>query len=365
MSEFILIIVWLGIMALAARKKEYKRIEEVCGKCEERYRLGFALLVFAPIIWMAGTRGFVGDTWMYYKNFEEMPSKLSELLPYILKNAKDTGFYGASALIKIFIGNSFIAYLMIIALIQGIAIILVYRKYSISFIFSVFLFVISTDYVAWMHNGMRQFTAVTIIFAATTLLLKEKYAPIIAVILVASTIHQSALLMIPLVFIAHGEAWNKKTLMFIALALLAILFVGEFTDLLDVVLEETQYENVVSDYKRFEDDGTNPLRVIVYSIPAVLAFLGRKIIRKVDNPLINFCTNMSIISAGLYLISMVTSGIYMGRLPIYASLYGYILLPWEIENIFNRESRRIIYAGVLVCYFIFYYYQMHFTWGLL
>ena len=365
MSEFILIIVWLGIMALAARKKEYKRIEEVCGKCEERYRLGFALLVFAPIIWMAGTRGFVGDTGMYYDAFSAMPSSLSGLSAYALERTKDTGFYVFSALVKIFITDNAFVYLTILAIIQGLAVLLVYRKYSTSYIFSIFLFVISTDYVAWMYNGIRQFTAVIMIFVATTFMLKRKYMPLVLVILLASTMHQTALIMIPLVFIAQGEAWNKKTLMFIVLALLAILFVGEFTDILDVALEETQYENVISDYESFQDDGTNPLRVLIYSIPAILAFLGRKIIRRVDDPLINFCTNMSIISAGLYLISMVTSGIYMGRLPIYASLYGYILLPWEIENIFNHKSRKIVYAGLILCYFLFYYYQMHFTWGLI
>ena len=363
MSEYILIIVWLGIMALAARKKEYKRIEDVCGKCEERYRLGFALLVFAPIIWMAGTRSFVGDTGMYYEVFSAIPSNISGLPAYFLENTKDTGFYVFTALIKIFIGNSFTIYLMIIALVQGVAIVLVYRKYSVSYIFSIFLFVISTDYVAWMYNGMRQFVAVVLIFAATTLMINKKYVPLVLIILFASTMHMSALIMIPLVFIAQGEAWNKKTLTFIALALLAILFVGEFTDLLDVALEETQYKNVISDYTMWEDDGTNPLRVLIYSVPAILAFLGRKIIRKVDDPLINFCTNMSIISAGLYLISMVTSGIYMGRLPIYASLYGYILLPWEIENIFKHDSRKIVYAVIIGYYFLFYYFQMHFAWG--
>ena len=365
MSEYILIIVWLGIMALAARKKEYKRIEDVCGKCEERYRLGFALLVFAPIIWMAGTRSFVGDTGMYYDAFSAMPSSLSGLSAYALERTKDTGFYVFSALVKIFITDNAFVYLTILAIIQGLAVLLVYRKYSTSYIFSIFLFVISTDYVAWMYNGIRQFTAVIMIFVATTFMLKRKYMPLVLVILLASTMHQTALIMIPLVFIAQGEAWNKKTLMFIVLALLAILFVGEFTDILDVALEETQYENVISDYESFQDDGTNPLRVLIYSIPAILAFLGRKIIRRVDDPLINFCTNMSIISAGLYLISMVTSGIYMGRLPIYASLYGYILLPWEIENIFNHKSRKIVYAGLILCYFLFYYYQMHFTWGLI
>ena len=71
---------------------------------------------------------------------------------------------------------------------------------------------------------------------------------------------------------------------------------------------------------------------------------------------------MSIISTGLYIISMFTSGIFIGRLPIYFSLYNYILLPWEIENLFTQRSKKIIYIGLIACYIVFYYYQMHIIW---
>lgn len=362
MSEYILILVWLGTMFLVAKKYKLKRREIVLDEMVERFKPWFAFLVFAPVIWMAGTRTGFGDTGMYVRGFQNMPCAIGELAQYALKLTKDRGFYLFSAIVKIIFGDNKFVYLMLLAMIQGIVLILIYRKYSISYVFSVFLFVISTDYMAWMFNGIRQFTAVVLIFATTELMIKKKYVPLIMVILVASTLHQSALIMIPLIFIAQGEAWNQKTLMFIAIALVAILFVGEFTNILDKVLEDTQYRNVINDYESFHDDGTNPLRVLIYSIPAIIAFMGRRIVKRVDEPLINFCTNMSIISAGLYLISMVTSGIYMGRLPIYTSLYSYILLPWEIETIFKRESRKILYGCLIGCYLMFYFYQMHVIW---
>ena len=206
--------------------------------------------------------------------------------------------------------------------------------------------------------------AVTIIFAATSLMLRKKYVPLFLVILFASLFHQSALLMIPIVLIAQGKAWNTRTLLFIAAAVVAVLFVDRFTDFLDTALEETQYANVVSDYTSWNDDGTNPIRVLVYSVPAILAFIGRKRIKYEDNQLINLCANFSLITAGLYLVSMVTSGIFLGRIPIYTSLYSYILLPWEIESLFTRESRVLMYVAMIAGYLGFYYYQMHITWGL-
>ena len=164
--------------------------------------------------------------------------------------------------------------------------------------------------------------------------------------------------MIPFVIIAQGEAWNKKTLLFIVATLLAVVFVDQFTNILDDTLSGTQYVNVVSDYTSWNDDGTNPLRVAVYSIPAILSLLGKKRIQAEHNLVINLCTNMSIISMGLYLISMVTSGIFIGRLPIYCSLFGYILLPWEIKKMFTWESRRIAYIGLVGAYLVFYYYSI-------
>ena len=57
--------------------------------------------------------------------------------------------------------------------------------------------------------------------------------------------HQSALILIPFAIIAKGYAWNKKTIFFILLALVVVLFVGRFTNILNSALAETQYKNVV------------------------------------------------------------------------------------------------------------------------
>ena len=355
MSPYILILIWIGFMALLSGKLRVVKEETVCGEQMPRYIWLFAFIAFLPIIWMAGTRGYVGDTYAYIRDFSIMPDTWRGLPYYLAGQTKDTGFYLFSALIKLVIGNQKVVYLTIIATIQGICVLSVFRKYSYNYVCSVFLFLASTDYISWMFNGVRQFLAVTIVFAATTLMLKKKYVALLFVILLAAAFHQSALIMIPLVLIAQGKAWNKRTLIFIALAILSVLFVNQFTNLLDTMLSDTQYSNVVSDYTAWNDDGTNPLRVAVYSVPAVLSFILRKKIEETDNLLINFCTNMSILSMGLYLVSMVTSGIFIGRLPIYVSLYGYILLPWELDHLVTAPSRKFAYAGMIVAYLGFYY----------
>lgn len=357
-NQYIFILVWIGLMAVVAYQMNLKRTELVCGEWVQRYPWWFAFVVFVPIIWMAGHRGYFADTSAYIGGYRMMPTSFSEIPDYVAGVNKDKGFAVLSSIMRCILGYDFLPYLMILAAFQGISLVTFFRRYSTNYMLSVFLFIASTDYISWMFNGLRQFMAVTIILFATPLMLKKKYIPLILVILLASTMHQSALVMIPFVLIAQGKAWNKRTLLCIAAALLVVAFVGQFTDFLDSALQSTQYKNVVSDYTEWQDDGTNPLRVLVYSIPAILAFIGRKAIRAENNQVINFCVNMSIISMGLYVISMVTSGIFMGRLPIYVSLYSYVLLPWEIDRLFTAELRKIARITMVAFYIVFYLVQM-------
>jgi len=171
--------------------------------------------------------------------------------------------------------------------------------------------------------------------------------------------------MIPIVFIVQGRAWNKKTIFFTLACVVALTFADQFTNILETLLSDTQYTNVVSDWKGLNDDGTNIIRVLVYSIPAILSFVGRRWIDCENDPCINLCTNMSIISAALYLVSAGTSGVFLGRLPIFTSLYGYILLPYLLDQMFTRRSARILKMMMIVAYLAFYYYQIHFAWGLI
>lgn len=359
MSLYLWILIWIGIVSIYASTGKMNRLEVVDGKYVERISCFYAFLIFIPLIIWTGFRGYIGDTGAYMNGFMNMPSTLSGIPNYFHELAKDKGFYIGSALIKCVIGNNVNVYLIILALIQSFFLIRVYRKYSPHFVLCFFLFIASTDYISWMFNGIRQFTAVTILFGCFELLLKKKYVAVILIILLASTIHGTALLVIPFIFICQGKAWNKKTIAFLFLVVVIIAFIGNFTTLLDIILEETQYQNVVSDWQSWNDDGTNVIRVMVYSVPAVLSWVGRKEIQTDDNPVINLCTNMSIVAAGFYVISIFTSGIFMGRIPIYFSLYSYILLPWELDNLFTEESSRLVKIMMVIGYLLFYLYSLN------
>ncbi len=360
-------IIWIfvggGFLALFP----HTRVETVLGKKKERWTPLCAAILVLPYVLQAGFRlDIYGDTYQYRRSFLEMPTQLSLLPQYMEGVTKDEGFTVLSILIKTLIGNSDELYFLIIAAIQMFCMAAVYRKYSSNFWLSIFVFVASTDYMSWFHNGIRQFLALALIMSTLGLMLKKKYIPVIAVILLASTIHGSALLMLPIVFIVRGKAWNVKTILSILAAVLVLVYVEQFTDLLDTMLEDTQYSNMVTDWKEWEDDGTNPIRVLVYSIPMLLSLVGLRYIREADDPLVNMMVNFSILTFAIALVSMVTSGIFIGRLIVYGSVFSSsILLPWEIRHMFTKRSAQFITVVAVLAYLGFYYYQMHNTWGLI
>ena len=344
-----------------------KRMELVEGRWELRWNYIPALVLVAPYIIWAGYRSYsFGDTGNYVLTFNNMPAVFADIPSYIDTLSKDRAFYVLGAVLKCMGVDSARGWFVLLALGQMLILVLVLRKFSTDLWFSIFVFIAATDYFSWMFNGTRQFTAVVLIIAATRFIVEKRYALSIIFILIASQFHLSALLMLPVIFIISGEAWNRMILLAMFASMIALIYVNRFTGLLNRMLADTQYENVVSDWISWNDNGMNPLRVLVYAVPMILSLVGLKYVRLERNRVINMAVNASIITTALGIIAVGTSGIFIGRLPIYTSIWANsILLPWEIDHIFNRSSARVVKVLAIVFYLAFFFYQTHFTWGML
>lgn len=355
-----LLIIAAGLLAKYAGMTESTLVN---GQKVTRYQWIPVLVVIVPMIITAATRtDAFGDTYAYMCGFRDTIPSLSEIPKVLVGDGKDKGFSIFNILIKMLIGNHYQVYFGIVAAICLVCVAIIYRKYSCNFAMSMFLFLASADYLQWTHNGMRQFVAVCIIFAATDLLLKKKYIPYVLVVLFAATMHATALLMLPVCFIVQGKGWNLRSVLFTIAALIAINFSGPLSDFIVDFMTETQYRNEVDQY--LATDGTNILRVFVFAIPPVLALLFKRYIEVQKNPILDLSVNMSIVSMGAFIVSAVTSGIFIGRIPIYFSLYNYILLPWIVENVFEKKSAKLVYGALITCYMFFYYYQVVVSWKL-
>lgn len=351
------VIIW-GIMSqITARQVCVKN-----GVYENRVNLFMAIITFSAIVFFSGLRSSGGDTLAYIQKFNQYPI-WNDMYEYI-KNlgGREPGFIIFSVLIKRYITQDYQVWLFIIASISGICIMYPLYKYSCNYGVSVFLFMASCQFT-WLLNGIRQFLVASIIFACTPLILNKKPIPYIIIILILSTFHKSALIMIPAYFIVDSEPWSKRTMLVVWGIILIMLFTSTFTSLLDTVIENTDYSTSMNEFKG-KDDGSNPIRILVESIPVIIAFLYRNRIKDKLTPIIKISINMSLIASGLYVISKISkSGVMIGRLPIYFSLYNLILLPWLIKYIFEKNEKRIIYYIMIICYLSFFYYQVYVVWG--
>lgn len=355
-------VIFFGILAQASARRvcvgEYLG-EEVY---EARAHLFMAVVTFAVIVFFAGMRSRVGDTIAYIQMFNDYPLFFNSRDVVFAEGAREPGFRLFSILIKTFISDNYTVWFSIISLISGICVMYPIYKYSCNFGVSAFLFMASCQFT-WMFNGMRQFLVAAIMFSCTGLILKNRALLYVLIVCILSTIHKSALILIPMYFIAQGEPWNKRTLLFIGCIILAMIFTSKFTNLLTDVVEQTDYASSVNEFKN-TDDGTSPIRILVESIPIIMAFIYRNKIKEKLTPIIKLSINMSLIASGLYIISNIArSGILLGRLPIYFSLYNLILLPWLLNNIFEKKEKNFVYYIMILCYFAFFYYQMQVAWG--
>lgn len=356
MNWYSFVFIWLIFMLFVSTINGSKKQMIIDGKIVYRWRLLFALFAIWPVFYLATMCDPISDTIAYLDMYKKLPSDTAEFLTSLHDAVSGQGFIVFEFLCKRIFGNSLKAFRLCLGLIHTIPVVIIFRKYSENYLLTLYLFLASACHIGWMMNGLRQFMAVTIIFVATPLLLKKKYIAMLVVILLAATVHTSALIMVPVIFIVNGKAWNRRTILYIILAIIAMYLFGKYTGLLDSMLVGTEYEGATTAWAELGDDGVNPVRVLVSAVPMIMGWFGRRYISRKDT-VVNVCVNFSIITTGLYLIAMTTSGIMLGRLPIYTSLYSFILLPALIERIFSKDSQRLVNLIMILLYAVYYYFE--------
>ena len=315
--------------------------------------LAYAIVVFGYFIFWIGMRKHIADTSVYIESFNRLSSNFDVAWASIDWDNKGPGWQIFNVIFKCFISDNYTWWLMTIAIISGVCIMVVLRKYYCDFFFSSFLFMTLLTYI-WMMNGMRQFVCVAVLFLCCNWIKSGKIVRFFLAVLLMSTFHMTALLMIPIYFVARCKPWDKKIGLFIIGIILICIFAEPFFKGVDSALSGTAYAGATGQFE--EDDGVNPLRVLFYAIPPVIAFIFKQKLELYyeKNPIIPICVNMSLITAALYLVGVFTSGILIGRLPIYSEVYDLILIPYLLHCCFEKDTRKIVtivYSLVLLLFF--------------
>ena len=376
---FWIMLIWIFAVTLLFQPKLSKKVLAGDGVEDYHAGIGFGILVFSlPLFFIALRSGFI-DTASYIGTFNNAPTDMQLFDSFVNKTDKSYFFYALMMLFKVYISDNAQWWIAAIAIFQTALVMRTFRRYSCDMGLTVFLFMASGIVCSWMCNGIRQFIAVAVIFACTQFLIDKKwyiYVPVVLLMMgllpITSRfgwetppwylcgVHQSTLVMLLGCFFIQGKAFNKRVWI-LAAVFVALVLTGGLDSALDTSVENTTY---VKDMEYVDaDTGTSWFRVIVESVPMIMAVIAHKQIKNEDTPdIINLAVNASVIPSVLYIASAFTSGIYVGRLPIFTEMYNFILIPWLIKHPF-KKYRQILTIGLILGYTAYFFCQVNITWA--
>ncbi|MYL69901.1 EpsG family protein [Halobacillus litoralis] len=326
------------MLSMFARKVQSSSIR-VSYLVPARVAVFLAIVVFVCV---SGLRKNIGDTFFYMHSYEITTYTWSQV-----QAQSDIGF----GLLQMFLKNiSGDPQLLVFttALITNTLIVLVLYNYSKLFELSLYVYITGGLFIVSM-NGIRQVLAAAIAFTAIKYIMNGNMKRYIAVVLVASLFHQSALILIPIYFLVRFKAWSKATVALLLLSVVIVVGFEQFSNLLFNTIEGTQYE----EYKDFQEGGANFLRVVVYGAPLIVAFFGKDKLREIF-PNSDYMVNLTLV--GLVFMIVSTQNWIFARFSIYFTLYQLILISW-IVKLFRPRDEKLIYFALIVLYFGYFYFE--------
>lgn len=326
---------------------------------DKRYKtgVGFAVVAIAYIVFFVGLRDSVLDTYYYVGSFKTIPINWKDMIVYAVSKDSGQGFYFLEGVFKILISKNHYTWLTFVAAISCIGLFKILYKYSIDFPLTMYLFIAGTNFT-WLLNGVRQFLVVCLLFAFSDWLIEKKKIRYIILALILSTVHASALFVIPVcLFVSAEKIFGKRMMLFALATVIGVGFSENIFSFIDTALGQ--------EYSLALDNGAGSgiMRLVVAIVPLCIVLVAYRYVKANATPSIILAINMSFIGSCFYLASTFTNGILVGRMPIYFTVYNLYLIPWLIRKCFNKKSSRIVYILCVILYLYFFYYQMHVAWG--
>lgn len=298
-------------------------------------------------ICVAGFRYGVGTDFFTYKGLFEyyMSRPIHETIM-----TQEGFFWCIASFVGMFTSNVVIVYFIYATIIVSCCVYFI-RRYSIDFSLSIFLYIATLDYFS-AFNGIRQWTAASIIYASFPLLIDRKFIKYLIVILIAYNFHNSAIFMIPISIFACTRP-NTKLNILILFGIVGICLF--FPGLINSMLSSTVTEN----YQHYlqlnsSDDGVNVLRVLVLAIPVIISRIYYKYLYKDQNEkkLLDYLINMS--TVGFLIMLLATRNTVLARIGMYTSLYNTLLIPYFLR-LFSDNSKRIARIVIIGLFFLYMY----------
>lgn len=312
------------------------------------------ILAIAFFTTFAALRKDVGDTYYYVLSFEGFKSNNNPLTAELFFTSMFSFFQN---LIRNLTDDPqwLVAFSSIFAMPMPIYIL---YKYSYPFDLSLYLFV-TYGYVGGMMNGMRQYMAAAIVLCGTRFLFSKKKTSFIkyaAVIMLAWSMHNSAIIMLPLFFVFRRRAWTFSSY---AILLGSVVLTFAFDAILPSFLgavEDTSYSVYATNgwFTSGEEGGASVGRALVSAYPVVIAYMNKNRIKQLGH-IGDILTNIAFFNVAIGIIG--TYNWIFTRLGIYLMVYYMIFTAWVTVCAVEPKDKGMYLCMTIGGFFLYSRYQ--------
>lgn len=244
-------------------------------------------------------------------------------------------------------------YFLLPAFLSSFAVVKLLKRYSINPAFSLLIFFSVGTYVMYMA-AMKQCFAMFFLLLSIPYAEEKKYARFYVLVAIAILFHTHAFMfaILPLLF---SKPWGKTTWIGLAAVIFAMV---TYDSTLGAFMRYAQSIGaVVDEWELFDGHQINILRVFVYWVPSIMAFVFRKRLFTDSNREENLFANMAIVSSIILMLGTVQAANLFARMAAYFEIAQAVTIPWMIKKIFEKKSAQVVSIAACCCYFIYFFYE--------
>lgn len=249
--------------------------------------------------------------------------------------------------------DNYHVYFLFPAWMSSFAVIKLIKRFSVSPALSLLIFFSIGTYIMYMA-ALKQCMAMFFLLMALPYAIDKKYVRFYLLVLVAIMFHTHAFMfaIVPLLF---EKPWGKVTWVLLGATLFAMV---TYDVTLGAFMEYAQSLGaLVAEIEVFDGHQINVLRVLVYWIPALLAFCFRRRLFHNTTRAENLFVNMSMVSAFILTIGLVQGANLYARMAGYFEVSTAIALPWMIKKLFIKQSAQFVTVLAGLLYFGYFVYE--------
>ena len=218
-------------------------------------------------------------------------------------------------------------------------------KYCSRYELGLYLFITLFHYYA-SFNVIRQYIAIAITFYSVRYIFEKKFYKYLLSVIIASTFHLTAIIMIPFYFIAKIPMGNREYIYGSIIGIMGLsLFEKIYTSAIDLFPKYEGYrESVLFSYG-------STTGVVVYGIIFIVVYIFRKKLIQLDNRNMIY---IKFIFVSFLVSILAIKGVLFARITGFFNIYAVILIP-NLIDLFNKKEKKIVYYSILCIGYVYCY----------